>query len=74
VQEVQLTLSEACDVLSPPVSERQLRLLVRALGWQPAGWRHTGRGGHPCAVYDWARICELHAALAPFLHSSAGSG
>ena len=63
---VTLTHAEAAQVLEPPLSERQLRDIVRALGWQPSGHRHTGRPGKPVAVYDWAKITRLHAALAEF--------
>jgi len=64
---VTLTLSEAAAVLNPPVTEQQLRQIVSALGWKPAGNRHTGKRGRPWPVYDAARLLELHAALVPFL-------
>ena len=62
-----LTLSEAATLLNPPMTERQLRQIVTALGWQPAGWRHTGRQGHPTATYPWADITALHQVLVPWL-------
>ncbi len=65
---VALTLGEAAQVLDPPMTEQQLRVIVTALRWQPRGWRRTGRIGHPYPVYDWAQIAGLHAALVPFLH------
>lgn len=64
---VAFTLAEAAEVLDPPMSERQLRMLVKALGWKPAGSRFTGRSGHPYRTYDMARIQRLHAALIPFM-------
>jgi hypothetical protein len=71
---VAFTLGEAAEVLDPPLSERQLRAIIRALGWQPAGKRYTGRGGHPCATYDMARIQRLHAVLLPFMIGGASAG
>ncbi len=67
---VTLTLSEAATLLDPPMSERQLRLIVSALGWQPDGHRYTGRAGRPAPVYDAADILRLHGALAPFLRNN----
>jgi hypothetical protein len=63
---VALTLAEASQVLDPPMSEHQLRAIVTALRWEPAGYRHTGRAGRPAPAYDATRLLELHAALAPF--------
>jgi hypothetical protein len=65
---VTLTLSEAAQVLDPPMTERQLRQIVTALGWKPHGWRRTGRIGHPFPTYRAEEILRLHAALLPFLH------
>jgi hypothetical protein len=62
------TLGEASQVLDPPVSERQLRQIVTALGWKPDGWRRTGHRGHPFPTYDATELLRLHAALVPFLH------
>lgn len=64
---VALTLAEAATVLDPPMSERQLRAIVRALGWPPSGKRYTGRSGRPAPCYEAGEIIRLHAALAPFL-------
>ena len=64
---VTLTLGEAAAVLNPPVTEQQLRQIVSALGWKPAGNRHIGKRGRPWPVYDATRLLELHAALVPFL-------
>ena len=63
---VTLTLTEAAEILDPPLPARQLRLIVRALGWQPDGVRHTGRAGRPMPAYNADRILALHAALLPF--------
>jgi len=68
---VAFTLSEAAEVLDPALSEKQLRMIIRALGWKPAGHRYTGRGGHPFATYDMARIQRLHIALLPYLDAPA---
>ncbi len=65
---VTLTLSEAAQVLDPPMTERQLRQIITALGWQPGEWRRTGRIGHPFPAYPAADLMRLHAALVPFLH------
>jgi hypothetical protein len=70
VQDVELTLAEAAAVLSPPLSEKQLRQIVTILGWQPAGWRRNGRPGHPWPVYPAADLLRLHAALVPFLRGA----
>lgn len=66
-QAVTLTLSEAAAILDPPVSEQQLRQIITALRWKPAGWRHRSGRGHPWPEYDATRIIRLHAALLPFL-------
>ena len=65
--EVALTLAEAAKVLNPPLTERQLRQIITALGMQPSGARHDGRPGHPRATYNASEILRLHAAVAPFL-------
>lgn len=64
---VAFTLAEAAEVLDPPLSEAQLRAIIKALGWQPAGKRYTGRDGRPRPTYDMARIQRLHIALRPFM-------
>ncbi len=64
---VALTLAEAAQVLDPPVTEAQLRAIVRALGWQPDDWRRTGKPGRPVPAYDSADLMRLHAALTPFM-------
>ena len=64
---VTLTLAEAAAVLEPAITEAQLRQIVTALGWKPAGWRRRTGRGHPWPEYDAARIIRLHAALLPFL-------
>lgn len=66
---VGLTLAEAATVLEPAISEQQLRAIVRALGWQPADYRHTGRAGRPAPCYDAQAIMRLHEALTPFLET-----
>lgn len=61
------TLAEAATVLDPPLSEQQLRMVIRALGRQPDGHRYTGRSGHPASTYDAAWLMRLHGALIPFM-------
>lgn len=65
---VTLTLAEAAQVLDPPMTEQQLRKIVRALGWQAADQRRTGKPGHPAPAYPAAGLMRLHAALVPFLN------
>lgn len=65
---VALTLAEASQVLDPPLSEKQLRAIVTALGWKPDGWRHRTGRGHPFPTYDAQEILRLHSAVVPFLH------
>ena len=61
-----LTITEACTILQPPIGERALRDVLRALRVKPAGVRrHTG--GRPAATYDIAEICKVHAAISPWL-------
>lgn len=62
-----LTIPEACEIFSPPITERQLRAIVTALHWQPVGHRHDGRPGHPHPLYDATDLIRLHAGVAPWL-------
>ena len=71
---VAFTLGEAAEVLDPPLTEDQLRRIIRALGWKPAGHRYSGRSGHPPATWDMARIQRLHAALLPFIDGATDGG
>lgn len=65
---VSLTLAEAATILDPPITEQQLRTIIRALRITPSGWRHPGSGrGHPIAAYPADQIFRLHAALSPWL-------
>jgi hypothetical protein len=64
---VALTLQEACEVLDPPMSETQLRIIVRALAIQPTGARRSGQAGRPTATYQADELHRLHGALAPWL-------
>jgi hypothetical protein len=68
---VAFTIAEAAAVLDPPMTEKQLRKIIFELGWRPAGWRYTGRSGHPISTWDMARIQRLHIALLPFLDAPA---
>ena len=65
-QAATLTLPEAVSIFETPLTQKQLRAIVSALGWKPAEWRHTGRGGHPHPAYDAEQLMRLHAALLPF--------
>lgn len=71
---VAFTLGEAAAVLDPPLSEDELRAIIRALHWKPAGKRYTGRGGHPFDTFDMARIQRLHIALRPFMDAARDTG
>src|SRR5437899_2877273 len=64
------TLAEAATILDPPMTPEQLRAIVTALGWQPCGKRHTGRGGRPADTWDAGRLMRLHAAVTPFLDAA----
>jgi hypothetical protein len=70
---VAFTLGEAAEVLDPPMTEKQLRAIIKSLGWKPAGMRYTGRSGHPVATWDMARIQRLHIALLPFMDAPAAT-
>jgi len=67
METVALTLAEAAEVLDPPMTADQLRQIIGALGWKPAGNRHTGQRGRPFPVYNAEELLKLHAALVPFL-------
>lgn len=63
-----LTLAEAAALLEPPVTEYQLRHIIRQLpGITPAGVRRAGHIGRPEHTYDAGEIMRLHAALTPWL-------
>ena len=70
MHQVALTITETAPLLDPPLSEHQLRVIIRALRIQPAGTRRDGHIGHPQHTYDWADIARLHAALSPWLNGS----
>lgn len=67
---VAFTLAEASQLLDPPMTEQQLRQIIRALRWKPDSWRHNGHRGHATAEYDAAALMKLHGALVPFLRSA----
>lgn len=64
-----LTIAEAAPMLNPPITERALRDIVRALHIPPSGQRRNGQAGKPPYEYDWAELVKLHAALVPWLAS-----
>jgi len=68
--DVTLTIAEACEVLDPPIGERQLRTIIQALAWTPDGWRRPHGRGHPTALYHAHRLFTLHHALTPWLGAS----
>jgi hypothetical protein len=61
------TIPEACEMLTPAIGEDQLREIIRALRWTPAGRKYTGHAGRPTLTWDWADITKLHAAISPWL-------
>ncbi len=65
--DVGLTLAEAAQLLDPPMTERQLRTIIRALGIPPAGTRPSGHPGRPILTYRWSELAGLHRALVPWL-------
>jgi len=69
-----LTLAEAATILSPPITEQQLRAIISALGWRHSGARYTGRSGRPVLTYPWADLSGLHAALVPWLEITYANG
>jgi hypothetical protein len=62
-----LTLPELAEILDPPVSLSQLRLLVTALRLRPSGYRRDGKPGRPLPCYDSSTIMRVHAANIPWL-------
>jgi hypothetical protein len=67
---VQLTLTEAASILDPPMSEHQLRIIIRALNHpalRPVGRRRNGHAGRPAATYDSTKLHQLHGDLASWL-------
>lgn len=64
---VTLTLAEAAQVLDPPMTERQLRMIVNALELPAAGRRRRAHTGRPLDTYDVAELMRIHAALTPWL-------
>lgn len=72
--DVKVTLSEAASILDPPMTETQIRAIINALGWPPAGTSPNGRRGRPQHTYPWADITALHALLAPWLQITYANG
>jgi len=71
--ELQFTLAEASSILDPPLSEAQLRDIIRALRWPAAGVRRSGRAGHPVNCYQARDLLDLHRALTPFIRPLGSS-
>jgi hypothetical protein len=67
-----LTLGEFAQVLDPPMSELQLRMIVTALGIEPSGARRTGAPGRPVSCYPASIVMRVHAAVAPFVAGCPG--
>ena len=63
-----LTLGEAAAILQPPMTEKQLIMVVAALNLPHCGVRHTGHSGKPRRTYPAADLMRLHAALLPWLN------
>lgn len=70
-REVAFTIDEAIMVLDPPITYRQLAALIAALGIRPVGKRREPKRGRPRLTYDAAELMRLHAAVLPWLLSSA---
>src|SRR6266487_1210243 len=73
-----LTLAEAAQVLRPPMTEKQLIMVVAALNLPPSGVRHTGDplGGRPRRTYPWdgdTGLAALLRALLPWLGSTVAT-
>lgn len=65
---VQFTITEAVQLLHPPITDRNLRAIIAQLpGFTPAGSRHDGTPGRPHHTYEWADLTRLHAAITPWL-------
>jgi hypothetical protein len=66
-----MTLAEAAAFLDPPVTARQLTLIVAALPKiEPVGVRSRlpgSAGGRPPPTYDADTIIDLHSAVAKWL-------
>jgi len=67
VEKVAVTVAEAVTLLNPPIGERELRDILRALHIPSAGRRWTGNSGRPASLYHWDQITRVHAAIAPWL-------
>jgi hypothetical protein len=67
VQDVAVTVAEAVTLLRPPIGERALRDILRALAIPPCGRRWTGSMGRPADLYQWAELTRLHGVLRPWL-------
>src|SRR5260370_36451391 len=70
---VAVTVADAVTMLNPPMTDRQLRDILRALTIPPCGRRWTGGMGRPSDLYDWGEITRLHAAIAPRLDAGSTS-
>ena len=66
-------MADAVTMLNPPMTDRQLRDILRALTIPPCGRRWTGGMGRPADLYDWGEITRLHAAVKPWLDAGPTS-
>ena len=67
MHQVALTIPETAPLLDPPLTEHQLRVIIRALRIPPAGVRRNGRIGRAEFTYSAGELMRLHSALSPWL-------
>lgn len=58
--DIALTISEVQPLLDPVMSPRQIRTLLLIAGIEPCGTKHTGKSGHPSALYPVSDIMRAH--------------
>jgi hypothetical protein len=68
-----LTLPEMAEILDPPLSAEQLKLLIKAIGIQPEGRRYTGAQGRPAPCYRASIVMRVHAAVVPLVQAAGAS-
>jgi hypothetical protein len=67
-EDTPLTLGEFAEYADPPLTERQLYMIVAHLpNFTPVGRRKQHGKGRPTSVYSAVDLMRLHAALADWL-------
>jgi hypothetical protein len=66
------TVEQACEYFAEtdiPIKPDRLRLIIRALEWQPVGYAPSPgpQGGRGAALYPVSDLMRLHSALAEWL-------